>query len=156
MLMLLCRARCEEPEDCVQEAFIRLATQNPVPDDPLAWLSRVARNAAVSRSRSSQRRRQRERLAGEQRSAWFHPGSDPKPWEDVDVSRLESALQQLEQETAEIVIAHVWGGLTFRQIATAFSLPRTTIHRSYQAGLASLREKLLASPTPSIRQHPQP
>lgn len=45
-LQLWVRSRCAASEDVVQEAFCRLAVQEPPPDNPVAWLYRVCRNLA--------------------------------------------------------------------------------------------------------------
>ncbi|MCA9066602.1 MAG: hypothetical protein KDA96_26225, partial [Planctomycetaceae bacterium] len=59
-LLLLARGYCRgidvSPEDCVQEAFVRLATQCPVPDCPRAWLLRVVRNLAIDAKRCGSQR----------------------------------------------------------------------------------------------------
>lgn len=141
-LALLCRLRCSSPEDCVQEAFIRLAREVPTPDDPVAWLARVARNEALSRWRSDQRRRQREQLAAAERPAWFIDsrlsGDEPL----ASAAEIQTALEQLDESTREIVVAHLWGGLTFRQIAEAFELSSSAAHRQYAGGLAQLKQLL--------------
>jgi len=49
-LVLYARQRCANPEDVVQEAFLRLVEQRQAPDSPAAWLFRVVRNLAVSAS----------------------------------------------------------------------------------------------------------
>ncbi len=145
-LALLCRLRCSSPEDCVQEAFIRLAREVPVPDDPVAWLARVARNEALSRWRSEQRRRQREQVAAAERPVWFIDsrlsGDEPL----ASAAEIQSALEQLDESTREIVVAHLWGGLTFRQIAEAFELSSSAAHRQYASGLAQMKQ-LLTQPT---------
>lgn len=141
-LALLCRLRCSSPEDCVQEAFIRLSREVPPPDDPVAWLARVARNEALSRWRSEQRRRQRELLVAAERPAWF---LEPRLADDdafASPAAVQSALEQLDESTREIVVAHLWSGLSFRQIADAFELSSSSAHRQYAAGLARLKQLL--------------
>jgi len=143
-LALLCRLRCSSPEDCVQEAFIRLAREVPVPDDPVAWLARVARNEALSRWRSDQRRRQRELRVAAERPAWF---IEPRLAGDDSLAspaEVQAALEQLDESTREIVVAHLWSGLTFRQIAEAFELSSSAAHREYVAGLDRLKQLLTA------------
>jgi len=141
-LSLLCRLRCSSPEDCVQEAFIRLAREVPVPDDPVAWLARVARNEALSRWRSEQRRRHREQLVAAERPAWF---IEPRLGGDSTLAspaEIQSALQQLDESTREIVVAHLWSGLSFRQIAKAFDLSSSAAHRQYTAGLEQMKKRI--------------
>jgi DNA-directed RNA polymerase specialized sigma24 family protein len=37
-LQLWVHSCCDSPEDAVQEAFTKLAAQDPEPDNPVAWL----------------------------------------------------------------------------------------------------------------------
>lgn len=138
-LVLLARSRCGDTcaEDCVQEAFVRLATQPDVPVDPVAWLVRVVRNAAIDSARSTQRRVRREKVAVQNRRPWLQP--DPASRIQVTTNEVESALQSLEELTREIIIAHLWNNLTFRQIAAVFDLAPATAHRRYEEGIAELR-----------------
>ncbi len=143
-LRLIARSRCAQPDDCVQEAFVKLACQQVPPDDPLGWLVRVVRNGAISRWRSEQRRRTHEQRSSQDRQAWFVP---PDFWSSVDgptQDEVQLAIEALDVETREIVVAHLWGGLTFRQIADAFELTHSTTHRKYNAGLSHLRSILVA------------
>ena len=59
-LTLFARQWCAAPEDVVQEAFVKLAAQRPLPNDPVAWLFRVVRNGASSAARADRRRRLHE------------------------------------------------------------------------------------------------
>ena len=45
-LQLWLRSRCASGEDVVQEAFCRLAVQDPPPHNAVSWLYRVCRNLA--------------------------------------------------------------------------------------------------------------
>jgi RNA polymerase sigma-70 factor (ECF subfamily) len=62
-------------EDLVQDAFVRLAQQSPVPERVLPWLYRVVRNGALGGGRSRGRRRRREHRAGAA-EAWFAEADD--------------------------------------------------------------------------------
>jgi len=44
------------PEDCVQEAIVKLAGLDALPESPAAWLYRVVRNDALNRGRGERRR----------------------------------------------------------------------------------------------------
>ncbi|HIG36326.1 MAG TPA: sigma-70 family RNA polymerase sigma factor [Oceanospirillaceae bacterium] len=143
-LLLLARSRCDSPEDCVQQAFIRLATQEPEPDCPLAWLATVVRNEALSHSREQNGRRRREKIAAYDRPRWFQLSHEILT-DTPSVDELQNALLTLDDETREIVIAHVWTGMTFRQIAEAFDISRATAHRRYENGLQDLRRVMDAA-----------
>lgn len=139
-LELLARTRCGSPEDCVQEAFIRLARQRQVPDDPLAWLARVVRNEAISQARANQRRLQREQRAASEQAAWLEPVQAQEAALSSD--EVQAALRELDEAVRDVLVAHIWGGLTFRQIAEAFEMPRSTVHRRYLSALEQLRGRL--------------
>jgi RNA polymerase sigma-70 factor (ECF subfamily) len=135
-LVLYARQWCDEPEDVVQEAFARLAGQRRVPERVVPWLYRVVRNGAVSASRRARRRRRREERvsSGE---AWFAAADDR-----IDAVAATRLLAGLDPEVREILVARVWGGLTFEEIARLQGCPLTTAFRRYRAGLARLQERL--------------
>lgn len=131
-LVLYARRRTPEPEDIVQDAFIRLAAQRSRPTDILAWLHRVVRNSAMNQTRSA-----RNRTRHEQKSA--RPESWLQSHEDrLDAAQLEQRLKSLDVETYEIIVARFWGGLTFEQIAQLQGLSLTTVHRRYRDGLTQI------------------
>ncbi|HEV2971659.1 MAG TPA: RNA polymerase sigma factor [Pirellulales bacterium] len=123
-------------EDLVQDAFIRLARQSPLPAKVLPWLYRVVRNAAWAAGRGWMRRRRRENQSSA-KEAWFAATDDR-----IDGQHATLLLTELPLEQREVVVARIWGGLTFEDVAelTGCSLP--TAHRRYQAGLAALRENM--------------
>lgn len=133
-----------EAEDLVQDAFIALARQGRLPEEPGAWLHRVVRNAAVSAHRGDRRRRAREGLASRSEAdAWFTSVDDR-----LDAHDASSLLTALDAESREAVTARIWGGLTFDQIAALQGCSTAAAHRRYKAGLARLQERL-ERPCPS-------
>jgi len=129
------------PEDCVQEAFVKLAGQAPPPDQPLPWLYRVVRNRAISVHRSQERRKRRETAAATERPQW----TVNSRWSADDLAEVTSALKAIDTHLREVVVARVWGGLSFEQIATVLEISTSTAHRHYEAGLLSLRDRLNTS-----------
>jgi RNA polymerase sigma factor (sigma-70 family) len=136
--LLFARQFCRSPEDVVQESFVQLARQADVPDEPAAWLYRVVRNGALSAARAEQRRRKHEEVAARRAGAWFLPAEAAR----LDADAAAQALAQLPLEEREVIIAHLWGGLTFQQIADVAGVSSATAHRRYESGLRSLRVKL--------------
>ena len=137
-LVLYARQWCPAPEDVVQEAFLKLVVLNRPPAEPLPWLYKVVRNAAVSAGRSIRRRQRREAEAAARLPTWFVPTEGA----GLDAAAATAALQGLPEEQREIVVAHLWGGLTFEQIASVTGTPASTAHRWYLAALSALRERL--------------
>lgn len=128
----------ESPADVVQEAFIKLAGQSPEPNRVLPWLYRVVRNAAISAARSAGRRRRHEQNAAARNADWFEEnGHNP-----LDAETATRALRDLEESHREVVIARIWGGLSFEEIGEAFGVSSSTAHRRYESALQQLRKQL--------------
>jgi RNA polymerase sigma-70 factor (ECF subfamily) len=134
-LVLFARQFCASPEDVVQEAFVQLARQGAAPTQPAAWLYRVVRNGALSAARGEQRRRKHEAAAAKRTGAWFLPVEAAR----LDADSAAEALRHLSLEEREIIVAHVWGGLTFQQISELVGLSAATAYRRYEGGLQTLR-----------------
>jgi RNA polymerase sigma factor (sigma-70 family) len=145
-LTLFARQWCAAPEDVVQEAFVKLAAQRPQPNDPVAWLYQVVRNGALTASRADRRRRRHETDAAARRPAWFAPSENAA----LDGAAAAAALQTLPIEEREVVVAHLWGGLTFEQVGRLAGVSSSTAHRRYLNALSTLRERLrVPCPNPS-------
>jgi RNA polymerase sigma-70 factor (ECF subfamily) len=108
----------------------------PPPDQVLPWLYRVVRNEAITAQRSGARRRRREERAGTP-EAWFGTTDDR-----LDADEVTRRLAELPLELREVIVARLWGGLTFEAVAALAGCSVPTAHRRYQAGLAQLRERL--------------
>jgi RNA polymerase sigma factor (sigma-70 family) len=134
-LLLIARAIGEPAEDAVQEAFIRLAQQVALPDEPLAWLVRVVRNQLIQWHRSGVRRNHRNERAATERG-WFTTVDHA---DSLDAGELTLALQRLPDVQREIVVLHLWGEMSFEQIAETVALSRSTAHRRYLEAIQTLR-----------------
>ncbi|HJT32523.1 MAG TPA: sigma-70 family RNA polymerase sigma factor [Pirellulales bacterium] len=137
-LVLYARQWCAAPEDVVQEAFLKLVVQKTPPDNPVPWLYRVVRNAALMAGRAEQRRRRHETIAAARAPAWF---VDTGP-DGLDAAATTVALRSLPPAQSEILVARIWGGLTFEQIGETVGCSAATAYRTFVAGLTALREKL--------------
>ncbi|HEY3790106.1 MAG TPA: RNA polymerase sigma factor [Urbifossiella sp.] len=138
-LALYARQWCACPEDVVQTAFLKLVRLRTAPENLVPWLYRVVRNGAIDASRSARRRQKYEAAAADQVAPWFLPSDDPT---GLDARAVTEALASLPAETREIIVAHLWGGLTFEQIARTVGSSAATCYRRYAAGLEMLRHQL--------------
>lgn len=134
-----------QAEDIVQEAFVKLAQQMPPPDNVVPWLYRVVRNGALQSGRTASRRRQREGAASVA-EAWFDTVDD-----QLDAREATRLLTELPLELSEVVVARLWGGLTFDEISGVVGCSVPTAHRRYHAALTALRERLERPCKPTIR-----
>jgi RNA polymerase sigma-70 factor (ECF subfamily) len=138
-LVLYARQWCDCPEDVVQAALLKLVRGRTPPENLIPWLYRVVRNGAIDASRAARRRRHYEASAAESAPKWFAPSYDPT---GLDARAAALALAELPTETREIIVLHIWGGLTFEQIAQTVGSSAATCYRRYAAGLDLLRHKL--------------
>src|SRR5262245_44830646 len=136
VLELAARQWCAIPEDVVQEAFMKLSRLDREPEQVAAWLYRVVRNAAMTANRSGRRRQQHEAAAGGM--SWFVEAGDGR----LDALVATAALAELPDDSRDVIVAHLWNGLTFEQAAEALGIATTTAHRRYLAGLELLRTRL--------------
>ncbi len=135
-LVLLARQWSSAPEEGVQEALLELVRQDPPPENHVGWIYRVVRNRSISSARRASRRARHEQTASFRGEPWFCP---------VDGEGLDAAteaLQKLPIEQRETLVARLWGGLSFAEVADLTDTSSSTAQRRYQAGLIALRERL--------------
>lgn len=140
-LLLIARSFGNSGEDAMQEAFLALARQPRMPDQPFAWLVKVTRNQVLQWNRSEARRARRhltraiedERLQDD----WLQSDAADSAYS----AELTQALKSLPDSMAEIITMHVWGKMSFQQIADVIGSSRSTVHRHYNEALALLRQR---------------
>lgn len=137
-LVLYARQWCAWPEDVVQEAFLLLSRQRRSPDNPVGWLFRVVRNRAINAARSNARQSRREAAAAAELLPWFEPSDDDR----IDAAAATKALEGLPPDEREAIIARLWGGLSFDEVARLSGVSLSAAYRAYQRGIATLRERL--------------
>lgn len=135
-LRLYARQWCAFPDDALQEALIDLLRQDPVPDHPVAWLYVVVRRRAMNLARAEQRRARHIREVAEACPLWFEDDVDG-PLSAADVQHMLAKLDAMDRE---IVVARIWGELSFEQIAEVVDRSTTVVHRRYQRALTKLDE----------------
>ncbi|WP_454856051.1 RNA polymerase sigma factor [Promicromonospora soli] len=111
-------------EDAVQEALIEAVRHWPdsPPDDPKAWLLRVAGRKLIDAQRSEAARRRREERV--------HDEPAPGPTEQADDTLLllsRCCHPALSPASAIALTLRAVGGLTTAQIARAFLVPEATM-----------------------------
>jgi len=152
-LVLYARQWCHDPDDAVQEAFVDLADCQPEPESPAAWLHTTTRRKAQNIARAAARRRQHHRRAGQGKpttqDSWFEGARGESPLSPQQVS---VGLEQLSDQQRELVVARVWGGLTFEQLSEVSGCSVSSVYRQYTAALRQLKQILGRS----ADQHSQP
>ncbi len=121
-------------EDVVQQAFISLASQSSVPDHPVAWLYQTSRRLAINESTQAARRRRRHAVVARSESL------SPNAWKSTEAAELVEKLSQLDEAQRQVIVARLWGDLSFEDIAAVTGSSRATVWRRYQSGLQSLQQ----------------
>jgi RNA polymerase sigma-70 factor, ECF subfamily len=123
-----------EAEDIVHQVFTRLLHGDfAITGVPLAYLCRAVRNTALN-----QRRTWRRETALDDAVRWLEA---PAGLEESALA-IERSMTLLPVEQREVVVLHVWGGLTFSEIADTLSIPANTAASRYRYALGKLREAL--------------
>jgi RNA polymerase sigma-70 factor (ECF subfamily) len=125
-------------EDAVQEALTSLLMLKHLPADPMAWMFRTVRNAAIDQARASARRRKREQAFAAVRVELFQLTPDAL----IDAQLAEHALKELPADQREVVVLRIWGEMGFTQIAEIVRHSVSTVHAKYTAALETMRQRL--------------
>ncbi|MDO3685762.1 RNA polymerase sigma factor [Micromonospora sp. C28ISP2-4] len=134
-------------DDAVQDAAEAAAGRWPltgVPDDPRAWLIRVASRRLIDRMRADAARTRRERL-----DAARQPGADVvPPVDDMPVTGADDTLRllflcchpALSRPSQVALTLRAVAGLRVEQIAAAYLVPARTMTQRLSRARATLRE----------------
>jgi len=142
-----------DAEDAVQEALLAAAMQWPIegqPDNPLGWLIRVAARRMADQRRGDEARRRREVLA----ASWSLASPDPAPaYDDTLVLTFMCCHPSLTPGAAIPLTLRAVGGLTTREIATAFLVPEATMAQRISRAKAKIKasDEPFALPPPAER-----
>jgi RNA polymerase sigma factor (sigma-70 family) len=138
----------ETAEDAVQEALLAAATRWPadgVPDDPKAWLIKVASRRWIDLRRSDQARDRRELTAAATTPAdeLVAPSADadvPTGDDDTLTLLLLCCHPSLTPPSQVALTLRAVGGLSTAQIAQAFLVPEATMAQRISRAKQRIRE----------------
>jgi RNA polymerase sigma-70 factor, ECF subfamily len=123
-------------EDVLHQIFERLLRGDIKLESPSApYLYRAVRNASLNYVRNRAR-------DAELDEDWFE--SPAGMHEEAVV--LQSALRDLPDEQRETIVLHVWGQLSFEEIAATIGISSKTAASRYRYGLAKLRTQFNPAP----------
>jgi RNA polymerase sigma-70 factor, ECF subfamily len=137
-LLLCALAICAEhsrAEDAVHQVFFRIIDRKALlkAENPKAYLFACVRNTLLNDRKSRERD-----VTLDENIRWFEP-----PDRDyVAESNLRLALQGLPDEQRQIIVLHVWGELTFSEIAGVLNINANTAASRYRYALGKLREAM--------------
>lgn len=125
-------------EDAVHEAFCRLIRSSAKPENLKAYAFRAVRNAALDLVR--RQGKPEEPLP----DFVFDPSPQPaKLAEEVEFQRqVVEMMSHLSADERETIVQHLYGDLTFREIASIREVPFGTVTSWYRRGIGKLRKEL--------------
>ena len=142
-------------EDAVQEALVAAHRKWPTegtPDDPRAWLVRVASRRMTDHFRQEEARRRREELA----TSWSVDPPRPAPAHDDTLELIFMCCHPALTAAAAIPLTlRAVGGLTTREIARAFLVPEATMAQRISRAKAKIKESGASLSLPSPDEFPQ-
>ena len=124
-------------QDAVHQVFLKLLESQAADRaiDPKAYLFQCVRNAVFN-----DLKRQQRQVELDPDSAWFE-----LPERDHALERtLRRALSELAEDQREVVVLHVWGELTFAQVADVLGISSNTAASRYRYALTKLRDVMCA------------
>ena len=148
-----------DAEDAVQEALVAAATAWPtggMPDDPFAWLVRVASRRIADQYRRDVARQRREDLAASLTLA--RPSDGPAPARGHDDSLILMYLcchPSLPPASAIPLTLRAVGGLTTREIAAAFLVPEATMAQRISRAKARIKASDEPFALPAAEERPE-
>jgi RNA polymerase sigma factor (sigma-70 family) len=139
--------RFDACEDAVQEALLAASQRWPeegVPDDPTSWLLTVGNRRLVDEWRSESARRRREASD----AVLDVRGSQPSAREDTLTLLFLCCHPSLSAPSQLALTLRAVGGLTTKQIATAFLVPEATVAQRISRAKRSVKDSGLGFEDP--------
>jgi RNA polymerase sigma factor (sigma-70 family) len=122
-------------QDAVHQVFLKAIESGSVSRaiNKKAYLFACVRNAVLNKV-------QDRHTPLDVDSAWFNPPDRDYAGEQ----NLRRALGELPDDQREVIVLHVWGELTFSEIADLLGVSSNTAASRYRYALAKLRGSMLA------------
>jgi RNA polymerase sigma-70 factor (ECF subfamily) len=117
-------------EDVLQQVFMKLLEQKSIPEEPRPYLFRAVRNVALNLMRSESRQVDLADI-----EPWFEA---PEKDHAAQVA-LTVELMRIPEEQRQVLVLHIWGGLSFEEIGNVLAIPANTAASRYRYALQKLR-----------------
>lgn len=124
----------EDAEDVVQEAFLRVAKNDPSQlKEPRAYLYRAIQNGC-----NDYLRRRRPTFEIDQRLTKEPEVEEREALEEA--AQINQLLNKLPEEQSEVIRLHLHGNLKFTEISEVLNLSASTLKSRFAAGIERLKK----------------
>lgn len=131
-------------DDIVSETFLVVWRRlDDVPEPPLPWLLKVARNVAGTERRGATRRQRLWLKAQSGHVEGYEPGET-----EIGDGRVLGALARLNERDREALTLVAWDGLTPAEAAVVLGEPSARFRQRLHRAGRRLRSELAAEPRP--------
>jgi RNA polymerase sigma-70 factor (ECF subfamily) len=121
-------------EDVLHQVFMKMLEQNSIPEDARPYLFRAVHNLALNLIRSEKKNVELSEI-----EPWFEA-----PQQDHAArATLTVELMRIPEEQRQVMVLHLWGGLSFEEIGSVLALSPNTAASRYRYGLQRLRAAML-------------
>ena len=128
-------------EDALHQVFERMLRGDlEIEEEPVPYLYRAVRNVALNQIRNRSREVNLE-------DTWL----DSPAGMELSGFELQSSLQDLPEEQREVILLHVWGEMSFEEVATALGISPNTAASRYRYGLSKLRDQFQVGARSKVR-----
>jgi RNA polymerase sigma-70 factor (ECF subfamily) len=144
----------QDAEDVLQETMFMVWEKSPMYEEsrgkPATWAVAMARNKAIDKLRSIQRRTRLNEDAEAEIPEQVHRDEIPNDLLSIaeDGNRVRTAVMKLNREQREVIEMAYFKGLTQQQISEKLHAPVSTVKARIRRGIIRLR-KLVCSSLPA-------
>jgi len=118
-------------EDALHQVFERMLRGDlEIEGEPAPYLYRAVRNIALNHIRNRSREVNLE-------DTWLESPAGM----ELSGFELHSTLHDLPEEQREVILMHVWGEMSFEEMANALGISPNTAASRYRYGLSKLRDQ---------------
>jgi RNA polymerase sigma-70 factor (ECF subfamily) len=119
-------------QDVVQQVFLKiLSGEFALSGIPAGYAFRAVRNTCLNRRRDGAKE-----VPLEAGTRWLVHREGNR---EAEIT-LQNALTSLPEDQRQVVIMHIWGGMTLYEVAVATEVPLNTAASRYRYALQKLRE----------------
>jgi RNA polymerase sigma-70 factor, ECF subfamily len=134
--------RRDVADDVLQQVFMKLLEQNSIPEETRPYLFRAIRNVALNWIRSESKQVDLAEI-----DPWFEA---PHRDHATRVS-LTVELMRVPEDQRQVLVLHIWGGLSFEEIGNVLDVSANTVASRYRYALQKLRVAMRTKDDPLCR-----